>query len=100
MAHTGTALTLAYRGGPVTTCPNGLAALDKLRDRSDHFDLVLSDVYMPGAYPALARAAYLEALCRRSGLHARHVANASRAPQTWTASSSWSTLVWSWGCRS
>ncbi|KAK9839444.1 hypothetical protein WJX81_002452 [Elliptochloris bilobata] len=31
----------------VTTCPNGLAALDKLRDRSDHFDLVLSDVYMP-----------------------------------------------------
>ena len=32
----------------VTTCPNGKAALEKLRDRSVHFDLVLSDVYMPG----------------------------------------------------
>ncbi|EIE27570.1 CheY-like protein [Coccomyxa subellipsoidea C-169] len=31
----------------VTTCPNGKAALEKLRDRSVHFDLVLSDVYMP-----------------------------------------------------
>ena len=35
----------------VTTCPNGKAALDKLRDKSVHFDLVLSDVYMPGALP-------------------------------------------------
>nr|BBK07877.1 algal B-type response regulator [Coccomyxa sp. KJ] len=31
----------------VTTCPNGKAALERLRDRSVHFDLVLSDVYMP-----------------------------------------------------
>ena len=44
-------LTVCAGAGAVTTCPNGLAALDKLRDRSDHFDLVLSDVYMPGVQP-------------------------------------------------
>ena len=32
----------------VTTCPNAMTALDRLRDRRQHFDLVLSDVYMPG----------------------------------------------------
>ena len=32
----------------VTTCPNGVTALEMLRDKSQHFDLVLSDVYMPG----------------------------------------------------
>ena len=32
----------------VTTCPNGVTALEKLRDKSQRFDLVLSDVYMPG----------------------------------------------------
>ncbi len=79
VVDTAVPLTLAYRGGAVTTCPNGLAALDKLRDRSDHFDLVLSDVYMPGAFPALARAACMEASRRPSGLHAPHVADASRA---------------------
>lgn len=31
----------------VTTCPNGVTALEMLRDKSQHFDLVLSDVYMP-----------------------------------------------------
>eukprot|EP00884_Botryococcus_braunii_P010629 jgi/Botrbrau1/19568/Bobra.0035s0057.4 len=31
----------------VTTCPNGKKALDLLRDKTSHFDLVLSDVYMP-----------------------------------------------------
>ena len=34
----------------VTTCPNGVTALEKLRDKSQHFDLVLSDVYMPGKH--------------------------------------------------
>jgi CheY-like chemotaxis protein len=33
----------------VTTCANGKQALDLLRDKTSHFDLVLSDVYMPGA---------------------------------------------------
>lgn len=32
----------------VTTCVNGATALGMLRDKSQHFDLVLSDVYMPG----------------------------------------------------
>jgi len=32
----------------VTTCPNGVTALEMLRGKSQHFDLVLSDVYMPG----------------------------------------------------
>lgn len=31
----------------VTTTINGMSALEKLRDRNNHFDLVLSDVYMP-----------------------------------------------------
>lgn len=31
----------------VTTCPNGKKALELLRDKTSHFDLVLSDVYMP-----------------------------------------------------
>ena len=32
----------------VTTCPNGVTALERLRDKNQHYDLVLSDVYMPG----------------------------------------------------
>ena len=35
-------------GIAVTTCPNGVTALERLRDKSQHYDLVLSDVYMPG----------------------------------------------------
>ncbi|KAK9815462.1 hypothetical protein WJX72_004023 [[Myrmecia] bisecta] len=31
----------------VTTCFNGTIALERLRDRHQHYDLVLSDVYMP-----------------------------------------------------
>ncbi|KAL3130915.1 hypothetical protein ABBQ38_000242 [Trebouxia sp. C0009 RCD-2024] len=31
----------------VTTCPNGVTALERLRDKNQHYDLVLSDVYMP-----------------------------------------------------
>lgn len=34
----------------VTTCPNGVTALEMLRDKNQHFDLVLSDVYMPGEW--------------------------------------------------
>jgi hypothetical protein len=37
-----------FWAGAVTTCQNGKAALEKLRDKTHHFDLVLSDVYMPG----------------------------------------------------
>ena len=33
----------------VTTCANGKDAINILRDRQSHCDLVLSDVYMPGA---------------------------------------------------
>ena len=36
----------------VTTCANGKDAIQTLRDRHSHCDLVLSDVYMPGAIPA------------------------------------------------
>ena len=33
----------------VETCVNGKEALKLLRDKDKNFDLVLSDVYMPGA---------------------------------------------------
>ena len=33
----------------VLTCATAAAALEQLRDKSHGFDLVLSDVYMPGA---------------------------------------------------
>lgn len=33
---------------PVTTCQSSTQALEMLRDHARHFDLVLSDVYMPG----------------------------------------------------
>lgn len=33
---------------PVTTCQSSTQALEMLRDHRAHFDLVLSDVYMPG----------------------------------------------------
>jgi len=32
----------------VCTCSAATKALDQLRDKSHNFDLVLSDVYMPG----------------------------------------------------
>lgn len=32
----------------VCTCSAATSALDQLRDKSHNFDLVLSDVYMPG----------------------------------------------------
>ena len=35
----------------VETCVNGKEALKLLRDKGKSFDLVLSDVYMPGAFP-------------------------------------------------
>lgn len=34
----------------VTTCQSSTHALEILREGSTHFDLVLSDVYMPGAW--------------------------------------------------
>ena len=38
----------------VTTCPNGVTALERLRDKNQHYDLVLSDVYMPGTDAVLS----------------------------------------------
>jgi CheY-like chemotaxis protein len=32
----------------VTTSINGMSALEELRQHPNHYDLVLSDVYMPG----------------------------------------------------
>ncbi len=45
----------------VTTCPNGVTALEMLRDKSQHFDLVLSDVYMPGTRASADRMATQQA---------------------------------------
>ena len=55
----------------VTTCPNGVTALERLRDKSQHFDLVLSDVYMPGE--SNAHIAFILAVTLASGIS--HLAN-------------------------
>lgn len=41
----------------VLTCNNAASALELLREKRNGFDLVLSDVYMPGVQPTRARAA-------------------------------------------
>jgi CheY-like chemotaxis protein len=35
----------------VCTCVNAASALEQLRDKTHNYDLVLSDVYMPGGHP-------------------------------------------------
>jgi len=37
----------------VTTCSTAMSALEILREKTHDFDLVLSDVYMPGALPCM-----------------------------------------------
>lgn len=37
----------------VCTCATAAKALEQLRDKTHNFDLVLSDVYMPGAVPGV-----------------------------------------------
>lgn len=57
----GTGSDLPHFATAVSTCQAATSALDQLRDKSHNFDLVLSDVYMPGKRP-LADGALLEAL--------------------------------------
>ena len=54
----------------VTTCPNGVTALERLRDKSQHFDLVLSDVYMPGESTAHTASVFPVALAGGISSHA------------------------------
>jgi hypothetical protein len=47
----GTGSDLCRFASAVSTCQAATSALDQLRDKSHNFDLVLSDVYMPGKRP-------------------------------------------------
>jgi CheY-like chemotaxis protein len=84
----------------VTTCPNGLSALEKLRERSQHYDLVLSDVYMPGVMCGSPLCSFCprSAVCQiRLTWLPQLLASVSLLPflvQIWTGSSCWSKSDW------
>lgn len=46
----------------MTTSINGMSALEELRQHPNHYDLVLSDVYMPGGPVIMAAHARLLAV--------------------------------------
>lgn len=78
----------------VETCVNGKEALKLLRDKGKSFDLVLSDVYMPGAFPSCTDS------CRVWGrgllAHPLVVESAMWSLQIWTASGCWNKWGWRW----
>ena len=76
------------------TCVNGKEALKLLRDKGKSFDLVLSDVYMPGAFPSCIKSCPVWGC----GLlaHRLVVESAVWPLQIWTASGCWNKLDWRW----
>ena len=82
----------------VETCVNGKEALKLLRDKDKNFDLVLSDVYMPGEMRA---AVSISAMPGRGLLAGELVVEMVACMlQTWMASDYWSKLGWRWISRS
>ena len=78
----------------VETCVNGKEALKLLRDKDKNFDLVLSDVYMPGK---LRAAPSISAMPGRGLLAGELVVEMVACMlQTWMASDYWSRSGWRW----
>ena len=83
----------------VETCVNGKEALKLLRDKDKNFDLVLSDVYMPGAHrnPAQCFRAWESwPPCSRPVC----LYHSLWWMQTWTGSDYWNKWGWRWICQS